>query len=198
MDEQTNKKIEELKKNPPNRVLPVLLLPLALAGVFCYRVASTDPKWEAVEPVVAPSRAPTAKPATTTPTKKAATPAPKTQAPAPKTQVVPTAQTADVEPAEVPTQQATSEAVSETPPPAPATTAASDELPPAETPSADSEALDTYLNSHLGQKVPFLYKGEKRTVTLAAFSDETVTIKRKKSFTMKRTDLSPEQLKLWR
>ena len=191
MDEQTNKKIEELKKNPPNRVLPVLLLPLALAGVFCYRVASTDPKWEAVESAVAPSRAPTAKPSTTTPTKKAATPAPKTQ-------VVPTAQTTVAEPAEVPPQQATSEAVSETPPPAPATTAATDELPPAETPSADREALDAYLNSHLGQKVPFLYKGEKRTVTLAAFSDETVTIKRKKSFTMKRTDLSPEQLKLWR
>ena len=174
MDEQTNKKIAELKRNPPNRVLPVLLLTLALAGVFCYRVASTDPNWEAAESAVAPQTAATAP-------KKAATPAPKAL----------TAVTA--QPVEVPPSRAADET-----PPAPVTTSAPVERPPAETALAGRDALETYLNRHLGQKVPFLYKGEKHMVTLAAFSDETVTIKRKKSFTMKLTELAPEQLRLWR
>ena len=203
MDEETNKKIEELKKNPPSRMIPLVLLFLAIPAVFFYRVATTDPKWESTEPAPAPQGAPAAKSAPkaaaaprTAPSAKPAAAtkvaptvsAPTTQAPEkPAATVKQTVATADEtgKPTETPT-------VSESKP------TATETRPAATEDSVDTEALEAYLNGHLGQKVPFLYKGEKRTVTLAAFSDDTVTIKRKKSFTMKRSDLSAEQLKLWR
>ena len=192
MDENTNKKIEELKRNPPNRLLPVLLIPVAMAAVFCYRVATTDPRWSAAEPQPAatPAKPAAARPAPRATSVQPATPAPSTivkaEAPAPA--------------AETPAPASTEKAATAAKVPAAAETARPNE-PATESPAAessDSSALDNYLSKHLGQRVPFLYKGEERTVTIAAFNEETVTIKRKKSFTLKRSDLTPEQLALWK
>ena len=195
MDENTNKKIEELKRNPPNRLLPVLLIPVAMAAVFCYRVATTDPRWSAAETQPTATPAKSAKPVAARPAPRAtsvqpATPAPSTivkaEAPAPA--------------AKTPAPASTEKAATAAKMPAAAETARPDE-PTTKSPAAessDSSALDNYLSKHLGQRVPFLYKGEERTVTIAAFNEETVTIKRKKSFTLKRSDLTPEQLALWK
>lgn len=186
MDENTNKKIEELKRNPPNRLLPVLLIPVAMAAVFCYRVATTDPRWSAAEP--RPAATPV-QPAAARPTSRAtsvqpATPAPSTpvkaEAPAPAAETSAPASTA---------KAATAAETTRSDEPTTASPAAE---------SSDSSALDNYLSKHLGQRVPFLYKGKERTVTIAAFNEETVTIKRKKTFTLKRSDLTPEQLALWK
>ena len=73
MDEKTNSKIEELKRNPPNRFLPVLLLFLAVVALFLYRVATTDPEWNAAAPAAKTTSAPAkAKPVTAAPAKQTA------------------------------------------------------------------------------------------------------------------------------
>lgn len=191
MDEKSNQKIEELKKNPPNRILPVMLLCVAVIGLFFYRVAVTAPGWDAAPATSAPAAQQTAAPA---PTQAAPAAAVHSTAPA-AAQTVATAPAA-VTPSANETQPAEDEAA---PQPSDTATAESDAAPTtSEVDPSDEAALDAYLAEHLGQQVPFLYKGETRTVTLAAFSEETVTIKRKKSFTMKRTELTAEQLALWK
>ena len=193
MDEKSNQKSEELKKNPPNRILPVMLLGLAVIGLFFYRVAVTAPGWDAAPATSAPAAQQAAAPA---PAQAAPAAAAQSTAPA-AAQTVAAAPTATaVTPSANETQPAEDEAA---PQPSDTATAESDAAPTtSEVDPSDEAALDAYLAEHLGQQVPFLYKGETRTVTLAAFSEETVTIKRKKSFTMKRTELTAEQLALWK
>ena len=205
MDEKTNQKIEELKKNPPNRFIPVILLFVTTLVLFFYRVATTDPQWNAAAAapaVPAPTSAqpaatatPTAVPANAAAPANAATPA---NATAPANAAAP-ATPAAASPADDKTPKAADTAVAAPGTPHDAETTPEPATTPADSGSDDAAAaLDAYLAEHLGQEVPFLYKGEERTVTLAAFSEETVTIKRKKSFTMKRADLTAEQLALWK
>ncbi len=177
MDEKTNSKIEELKRNPPNRFLPVLVLFLVVAAVFLYRVAVTDPEWNASAPAAdAPPASAGARAA---------------------------AQTAKSRPARNPADSGAEASV----PAAPA--AAADGGGDGEKPTprrtagasaaAAEEDADGYLRSHIDQTVPFLYKGEVRKVTLTAFTRSTVTVRRgRKSLTLNRAELSPEQLALWK
>ena len=187
MDENTNKRIEELKNVPHNRLLPILFVPLALVIVFCYRVGTTEPSSAGVPPTAdvgreGASRTPSA-PATSV-----STPEPVVESVKPieekPTSETPVAQAPSV--VETPSAETKPEPKTTKPEPEP------------ETPAAVVSELDAYLERNLGKQVPFLYKGEKRKVVLAAFTDDTVTIKRKKSFTMKRSELSPEQLELWK
>lgn len=198
MDEKSNQKIEELKKNPPNRILPVMLLCVAVIGLFFYRIAVTAPGWDAAPAAPAPAAQQAAAPA---PAKTPPAAAARTTPPAAAQAVAATAPAAAVTPPAAETQPAEAEAAPQTSDTATADTATAESDAAPATPEAapsDEAALDAYLAEHLGQQVPFLYKGETRTVTLAAFSEETVTIKRKKSFTMKRADLTAEQLALWK
>lgn len=191
MDENTNQKIEELKKNPPSRFFPMLLIPVAVVGLFCYRVATTDPRWQAAapqpaataKPAVKPVSAPSAKPATTVqPQAQPATPAP---APA-KVQSETSHTTAAA--------TATADSATETTSVEPQVQSAAAES----TPVDEGLRLDAYLAQHLGKQIPFLYNGESRLVILSAFDDDTITIKRRKTFTLKRSELTPEQLALWK
>ena len=60
------------------------------------------------------------------------------------------------------------------------------------------EALDRYLAAHVGEQVPFLYKGTEHSVTLVSYTATTVTIRTRKALTLNRSDLTAEQLELWK
>jgi len=59
-------------------------------------------------------------------------------------------------------------------------------------------ALDRYLAAHVGEEVPFVHKGVEHTVTLVGYTADTVTIRTRKVFTLNRSELTPEQLELWK
>lgn len=183
MDEKTNSKIEELKRNPPNRFLPVLVLFLAVVAVFLYRVATTDPEWNASAPDAKAASAPAkAKSVTAAPAK----------------------QTANSVPAQSPARTGSAAATSGGKPaaPAPAATAPADKDESAEANPAASVSpamVDAYLERHINRGIPFLYRGEAREVTLTAFTASTITIRHgKKALTLNRSELSSEQINLWK
>ena len=183
MDEKTNSKIEELKRNPPNRFLPVLVLFLAVVVLFLYRVATTDPEWNAAAPAAKTTSVPAkAKPVTAAPAKQTA-------------KSVPSQDQAH-------TDSAPSTSSDEPAAPAPATTASTDNDEAAKAKPATSlnpAMTDAYLERHINRSIPFLYKGEAREVTLTAFTASTITIRHgKKALTLERATLSPEQLELWK
>ncbi len=62
----------------------------------------------------------------------------------------------------------------------------------------DSSALNRYLAAHVGQEVPFIHKGVEHKVTLVSYTADTVTIRTRKVLTLKRSELTPEQLALWK
>ena len=62
----------------------------------------------------------------------------------------------------------------------------------------DSSALNRYLAAHVGQEVPFVHKGVTHKVTLVSYTEDSVTIRTRKILTLKRSELSPEQLALWK
>ena len=189
MDEKTNSKIEELKRNPPNRFLPVLVLFFVVAAVFLYRVAVTDPEWNA--------SAPAAK-ATPVQAKVAAgAPAAKTA----KSAAAQEAASANTKSANA-TAAASSNAVASVPAEDDAKGEDAEPKPVAAGASAEGTSAavtDDYLERHVNRTVPFVYKGETREVTLSAFTHSTVTIRRgNKALTLNRSELSPEQLELWK
>ena len=62
----------------------------------------------------------------------------------------------------------------------------------------DDAAVNRYLAAHVGGEVPFLHKGVEHKVTLVSYTATTVTVRTRKTLTLKRSDLSPEQLELWK
>ena len=62
----------------------------------------------------------------------------------------------------------------------------------------ESSALSRYLAAHVGQEVPFVHKGVTHKVTLVSYTEDSVTIQTRKILTLKRSELSPEQLALWK
>ncbi len=62
----------------------------------------------------------------------------------------------------------------------------------------DSSALNRYLAAHVGQEVPFIHKGVEHKVTLVSYTADTVTIRTRKVLTLKRSELTPEQLAIWK
>ena len=73
------------------------------------------------------------------------------------------------------------------------------DAPAADAPAADPEAdLDRYLADNVGNTVPFLHKGVIHDVTLVSYTATTVTIRTKKSLTLRRSELTQEQRDLWR
>ncbi len=59
-------------------------------------------------------------------------------------------------------------------------------------------ALNRYLAAHVGGEVPFIHKGVEHKVTLVSYTADTVTIRTRKTLTLKRSELSKEQLNLWK
>lgn len=179
MDEKINSRIEELKRNPPSRFLPVLFLLLAAAAVFLYRVAVTDPEWNASTPAakarssVAPESAPSRL--------SAARSAPPSQNPARPGRADVSAPSAV---SERPSSIGGDQAKASAPKPAAAVSDA---------------AADAYLERHINRSIPFVHRGEVREVTLTAFTRSTITVRRgNKSLTLERDKISPQQLELWK
>lgn len=59
-------------------------------------------------------------------------------------------------------------------------------------------ALNRYLAAHVGGEVPFIHKGVEHKVTLVSYTATTVTIRTRKTLTLKRSELTKEQLDLWK
>ena len=59
-------------------------------------------------------------------------------------------------------------------------------------------ALNRYLAAHVGGEVPFIHKGVEYKVTLVSYTATTVTIRTRKTLTLKRSELTKEQLDLWK
>jgi hypothetical protein len=186
MDEKINSRIEELKRNPPSRFLPVLFLLLAAAAVFLYRVAVTDPEWNASTPAAkAPaasvkarsSVAPESEPSRLS----AARSAPPSQNPARPGRADVSAPSAV---SERPSSIGGDQAKASAPKPAAAVSGA---------------VADAYLERHINRSIPFVHRGEVREVTLTAFTRSTITVRRgNKSLTLERDKISPQQLELWK
>ncbi|MGN0853606.1 MAG: hypothetical protein ACI4Q3_09575 [Kiritimatiellia bacterium] len=168
------------KTGASNPVFPYFVLALALVVLGFWRIATTLPEREAAPDVhgapavsAAPSQPASGPRGADKPTASAVSAAPSQSASGPRS--------ADKPPAPAVSRKE----------PAPAG--------PASVPAAPAaSALDRYLASHVGREIPFLYKGQTRAVTLVAFTDDTVTIKTKRTLTLKRKDLSAEQLNLWK
>lgn len=149
------------------------LLLVALAFVFCWRVATTDPSWSV--------SAPTPRPQPNSPA--AAAPKPVEQAaPAVRERVEPEEETV----VELPVRPAA---------PTPAKSTAE-----AETPSVDSAQVSAYLAAHLGQTIPLLRNGARRDVVLAAFTDDQIMVRAGTDdlTTISRASLGADQLRLWK
>ena len=185
MDEKVNARIEELKRNRPSPFLPVLLLLVATVAVFLYRVGTTSPAQET--PVQEASGDVLTKPARPTAA------APRPVSPAAANKPLPAAPASEAEAIKAKISDRIPKAGEAAAEPAPASGEAA-----AQGKDDGKAALEAYLAGHVGLQVPFLYKGDVRSVTLASYTADTVTIKRRKTFTMKRSDLSPEQLELWK
>ena len=97
-------------------------------------------------------------------------------------------------------------------PSAPSASAASAPTPAASSGSGDDDdfdsllsqmddsgtALNRYLAAHVGGEVPFIHKGVEHKVTLVSYTATTVTIRTRKTLTLKRSELTQEQLNLWK
>lgn len=190
MDEKTNSKIEELKRNPPNRFLPVLVLFFVVAAVFLYRVAVTDPEWNASAPA-AKATSVQAKVATGAPAARTAKSAAAQEAASANTKSANATAAASSDADAVASAPAEDDVKGEDAGPKPAAGASAE--------GTSAVVTDDYLERHVNRTVPFIYKGETREVTLSAFTHSTVTIRRgNKALTLNRSELSPKQLELWK
>lgn len=68
---------------------------------------------------------------------------------------------------------------------------------PSQMDDSDS-ALNRYLAAHVGGEVPFIHKGVEHKVTLVSYTATTVTIRTRKTLTLNRSELTKEQLDLWK
>lgn len=185
------------------RGLMCVLLLFFLTGLLVYRVASLEPRTPAEDRAVrlAPAEegqqdgnvdlVPTAGPLSTeqpVPTEQAAAPAAPTE-PATTPAAVDQVPAAAPQPAVASTEKPSAQP--------PFGRLVEDKPQPAAAPNPEA-AMNRYLAAHVGEGIPFLYKGQQRTVTLVSYDEQTVTIKTKKTLTLPRASLSDEQRALWK
>ena len=170
----------DAKAGAVNPVLPYFILAWVLLAMALWRIASTDPEWNKGKKPSPPAVARNAEPEIK------------------ELEIRPLAETSRPgEHVQDKARPAPADIREESSPSAPASAVAAPE-PAKPVPSSPVRTVDSYLASHVGQQIPFLHKGQQRVVTLIAFTDDTVTIKTKKTLTLNRKDLSDEQLKLWK